>query len=154
MGRRFDSIVMIASLFRTGYIPFAPGTFGTLVSALFVFLLKPEKDLLLFISGVVFFSGIFISGEAERRLNERDSRHIVIDEFVGYLVSIYGHSLSLPNLFVAFFLFRFFDIIKPFPIKLIERRLRGGFAIMLDDVIAGLMANLSLHLITLLFKTN
>jgi len=144
---RIDLSVIVASVFYTGYIPFAPGTFGTFVSAVFVFLLKPEKDLLLFIFGVVFFFGIFTSEEAERRLNERDSRHIVIDEFGGYLVSIYGHNLSLSTLFFAFFLFRFFDIIKPFPIKLIERRLHGGFAIMLDDVIAGLMANLCLHLI-------
>jgi len=144
---RIDLSVIVASVFYTGYIPFAPGTFGTFVSAVFVFLLKPEKDLLLFIFGVVFFFGIFISGEAERRLNEQDSRHIVIDEFGGYLVSIYGHNLSLPTLFVALFLFRFFDIIKPFPIKLIERRLRGGFAIMVDDLIAGAYTNLSLYLI-------
>ncbi len=144
---RLDLSVIIASVFYAGYIPFAPGTFGTIISFATFFIFKPDGLSLFLMICLIFFLGIYVAGEAEKRLNERDSRHIVIDEFVGYPVSIYGHTTELLNLLIAFFLFRFFDILKPFPIRLIERKLKGGFSIMLDDVIAGVYANISLYLI-------
>ncbi len=149
---RIDPSVMVASLFYTGYIPIAPGTFGTLLSFLFILFFKPDRLFLALFVVFLFIVGIYVSQVAERRLNEKDSRHIVIDEFVGYLVGIYGiepdkdGEVTLGGLAIAFLLFRFFDVLKPFPIKRFQR-LSGGYGIMMDDLVAGIYTNISLRIL-------
>jgi phosphatidylglycerophosphatase A len=95
--------------------------------------------------------GVLSSGDAEKVLG-RDSSHIVIDEFCGYLMSV----LFLPKealfLFAAFVMFRLFDIIKPPPIRSIERVLSGGFGVMADDIMAAVYANISLQVLWRLFS--
>ncbi|TNF55781.1 phosphatidylglycerophosphatase A [bacterium] len=131
----------IATVGYTGYIPYAPGTFGSAVGFVFVILIKPEDSVLLVILIAVFFLGVITSGNAEKFLG-KDSGHIVIDEFCGYLLAVLFVPRNMGYLIAAFILFRIFDIIKPPPLKNIEEKASGGIGIMLDDVMAALYANL------------
>ncbi len=135
----------IATLGFVGYIPIAPGTLGSLV-AFFVFIsLKPSIFIHLIILLFIIPIGVISSHYAERVFNERDSRNIVIDEFCGYLVSVTLLPLTLFYTVSAFFLFRFFDILKPFPIRKIES-IGGGKAIVADDLVAAMYTNLILQI--------
>ncbi|MDI6801792.1 MAG: phosphatidylglycerophosphatase A [Thermodesulfovibrionales bacterium] len=140
---------LIATVFFVGYIPFAPGTFGSLAGFLFIWLIKPSAVYLLSIIVVVFFLGIWSSKRAEALFGVKDSSPIVIDEFAGYLVSAAFLPMSAGYLIAAFFLFRFFDIFKPPPIRSLEG-FKGGIGIMLDDIVAGIFANLVLQIWRLL----
>lgn len=80
-------------------------------------------------------------------LGKKDDPRIVIDEMVGYQFSMLWISKKIPLILIGFSLFRFFDILKPFPIRHLERRLKGGMGVILDDVIAGIFVNILLHLI-------
>lgn len=143
---------LFASGFGAGCAPFAPGTFGTIMAIpfwwLLTFLPLPLYLLLLLISIIV---GVKICGKAARELGVHDHSGIVWDEFVGFWITMIAIPPSIINLFLGFLLFRLFDIIKPWPIRLIDRKVGGGIGIMLDDIIAGLFALLSLHLILALW---
>lgn len=143
------AFILIASLFYTGYIPLAPGTFGALIGLIFLMSFKIEGFVFYSFLLFIFIIGVYVSDKAEQALGERDSRHIVIDEFAGYMVSMAGISQGLQNLLVAFIFFRVFDILKPFPIRNAERILNGGLAIMVDDVIAGIYSNIALRILFL-----
>jgi phosphatidylglycerophosphatase A len=138
----------IATLGFIGYIPFAPGTFGTLIGLIFFLLLKPSLPLQFIILFATISLGIYASSAAEKIFNEKDSRKIVIDEFTGFFVSV----LYVPNaqnlVLPAFLLFRFFDIIKPFGIRKLEKTLSKGTGIMADDILAGLYTNIILQVWT------
>lgn len=94
---------------------------------------------------ICFISGVISSHVADKEFGQKDSSKIVIDEFVGYLVSIAFLPLTFGYLISAFFLFRFFDILKPIPIRNIERRFHGGLGVMLDDIAAGIFTNIILQ---------
>lgn len=137
----------IATLGFIGYLPFAPGTFGSIVALVFFILLRPSIPVHIIILVLIIPVGILSSHYAERLLNEKDSRHIVIDEFCGYLISVLLIPSSTGYALAAFFLFRFFDILKPFPIRRIGLVLSGGKGIMADDIAAALYTNLILHIL-------
>ncbi|HAM52279.1 MAG TPA: phosphatidylglycerophosphatase A [Nitrospiraceae bacterium] len=136
----------IATLCFVGYIPIAPGTFGSLVAMLIFASLKPGNTAAISLLLFTVLIGTFSAQQAEKLMNEKDSRHIVIDEFAGYAVSV----LFLPPVtsyyITAFLLFRFFDILKPPPIRNVERILSGGIGIMADDVMAGVFTNALLQI--------
>jgi phosphatidylglycerophosphatase A len=136
----------IATLGFIGYLPVAPGTFGSLVAFAFFILLKPSAFIHIFILFLIVPIGVISSHHAERLLNDKDSKHIVIDEFCGYLISVLFIPFSTGYAAAAFFLFRFFDILKPFPIKKIESSLSGGNGIVADDIMAALYTNLILQI--------
>ncbi|MCI0468447.1 MAG: phosphatidylglycerophosphatase A [Nitrospirae bacterium] len=140
----------ISTLFFIGYIPFAPGTFGSLAGLAFVWSLNPTTtwQIILLITG--FFIGVIASHVDEKSSGQKDSGHIVIDEFVGYIAAVIFLPLTPVYLISAFILFRFFDIFKPPPIRNIEKRLGGGIGIMLDDLLAGIFTNLALQIVRLL----
>ena len=140
----------VSSVLFIGYIPFAPGTFGTLASLAFVWILRPYILLHVLIIIAIFIIGLISSHYAEREFGQTDSPKIVIDEFTGYLVSTAFLPLTTDYLICAFFLFRFFDILKPIFIKIIERRIHGGLGIMLDDIVAGIFTNIILQVWRLL----
>ena len=140
---------MASTVLCVGYIPFAPGTFGTLAGMLFIWLLKPSIIWQLAVIIVVLIVGIKTSGIAEKSFGQKDCKYIVIDEFVGYLCSIIFLPLTPTFMIAAFFLFRFFDILKPPPIRMIEK-IGGGAGIMFDDVAAGIITNILLQLFRLL----
>ncbi|MFH1014948.1 MAG: phosphatidylglycerophosphatase A [Nitrospirota bacterium] len=131
-------------------MPFAPGTFGTLAAVFFMVALKPS--VLAHIALTVFFiiAGILSSNKAEKLFGQKDSRHIVIDEFAGYMASLLFLPLSWGYIISAFVLFRFFDILKPSPLRRLEDVFNGGFGIMADDMGAAVYTNLVLQLWRLL----
>lgn len=136
----------LATLGPIGYLPWAPGTWGSAVGVLFIALVPPmaiEVQLLLVLAG--FIVGTIASTAAEQVIGEQDSGHIIIDEFVGMLISVLYLPQSFGWLLAAFLLFRILDIVKPFPIRQVEASLQGGLGIMTDDILAGLGANLLLQ---------
>ena len=136
----------IATLGFVGYLPVAPGTWGSLVAAVFAAFLNPSSTVQAVLIVVGFVIGTISSTVAERVIGQTDSGHIVIDEFIGFLVSVVYLPQTYGYLIAAFFLFRFFDILKPFPIRQAERSLKGGFGIMTDDVLAGIYTNAILQI--------
>ncbi len=141
-------VKMLSTGFFLGYMPIAPGTFGTLLGVLLFYLLWPLPHYIYSVTLVtlILFAS-WISTLAEGVFNERDSQKIVIDEVVGYLVAVAFHPWGIFNAVAAFVLFRLFDITKPFPIGLIDRKLRAGWGVVFDDVLAGVYANICLVVI-------
>ncbi|NTS77059.1 phosphatidylglycerophosphatase A [Catenovulum sp. SM1970] len=136
-----NPIHFLALGFGSGYAPKAPGTFGTLAAIPVVYLasLLPLTGYvaLTFIFAVI---GCFICGYTANALKTHDHPAIVWDEVVGLMITFIAIPLSWQNLLAGFVLFRFFDILKPWPIKWADQKVHGGTGIMLDDVFAGLMA--------------
>jgi len=131
-----------------GNIPFAPGTFGSLLGIPLCFVLS--KINLLFASLCIIFFIVFAMWTAqlaERILQQTDPGNIVIDEMAGMTVAFIGLPLNLRSVVTGFIIFRILDIFKPFPIRRIERRLSGGAGVVLDDVVAGIYSNLVLRLV-------
>ncbi len=119
----------------------APGTLGTLVAIPIYWLLNELSPWnYLTVTTLLFGAGVWVCGTAARRLGVHDHPGIVWDEIVGYLVTMTAAPEGGWWVLAGFVLFRLFDIAKPFPIGLVDRRVGGGFGIMLDDLIAGLFA--------------
>lgn len=125
--------------FGSGLSPFAPGTMGTLVAVPLVLGLK-NLGAVEFWGALVlaFILGIQVCGQVSRKLGVHDHGGIVWDEIVGYWLSVAFVPLQWNWLLAAFVLFRCFDIFKPWPIGLLDRKVGGGFGIMLDDIVAAL----------------
>lgn len=141
----------IAYGFGSGLAPKAPGTWGTLVGLPFWFLLHwlaPEPLAYVGACVLLFVFGCWICGESSRLLGLHDAPGIVFDEIVGFLITCFpllylpADAAEWPWLIAAFVLFRFFDIIKPWPIRWLDRKVEGGLGIMIDDVLAGIFAAL------------
>jgi phosphatidylglycerophosphatase A len=137
----------IATLGPVGYLPFAPGTWGSACGLVFAELFHFSFPVYLFIIVAGIVIGIISSGVAENAIGEKDSGHIIIDEFVGYLIAASAVPHTHIYLVAAFLLFRVFDILKPFPINRVEKGLSGGLGIMADDVLAGVIANILLRVL-------
>ena len=136
----------VATLGFIGYLPIAPGTWGTAAAVIFVELIALSQTAFLVLTASVILIGTIAAGTAERLIGETDSGHIIIDEFIGFLVSVIFLPHTYGYLASAFLLFRFFDILKPFPIGRIEKGIKGGAGIMADDILAGILTNLVLQL--------
>lgn len=134
-----------------GLAPKAPGTFGTLLGIPLLLVMPDILTLYLGLLVVLFVFGVWCCNECSRYLGVHDHGGIVWDEVVGYLVTMIALPQSWPWLLAGFVAFRFFDVIKPWPINWLDRHVGGGFGIMIDDVLAGLMAALSLHIIYYFF---
>jgi phosphatidylglycerophosphatase A len=146
---RLDRLVVwLASAGYMGYFPFAPGTAGTIVGVLVYALFSSlASPIYMFSSAAAFFLAWWVSGRAEVIFARKDSPRIVIDEVVGYLVTMTLLPRTLTTVIGGFLFFRVLDIIKPPPAGFIERRMQGGLAVVLDDVVAGIYANLLLQAI-------
>ncbi len=143
-------ILFLATGFGVGYSPIAPGTLGTLVAIPIYYFLSEIPPPLYEITLVgFFFLSVWISENAERFFGKKDDQRIVIDEIIGFLVAMLWVPKTVPFIIIGFFLFRFFDILKPFPIRHLEKRLKGGYGVVLDDVLAGVYANIVLQVIHL-----
>jgi phosphatidylglycerophosphatase A len=131
-----------------GYIPWGSGTFGTLWGFLLYYLGR-NLSLPFLILGTVLFLifSLLVSHYAEKSLDSHDSSIIVIDEVVGYLVAVVGIPFTFYHAAGAFLLFRLFDIWKPYPICLIDKKGKGAIGVVMDDVLAGVFANLILRVI-------
>ena len=125
--------------FGSGLSPFAPGTMGTLVAIPFIFALKSLGTFgFWMVLVLLFFLGISLCGRVSSKLGVHDHGGIVWDEMVGYWLAAAFVPLQWPWLLAAFLLFRFFDIFKPWPIRQIDKKVSGGFGIMVDDIVAAL----------------
>ncbi len=147
-------IEFLASGFFSGYLPKAPGTFGTLAGVLIYALVSPYLFPYIAVVIILTVASVPVSTYAEKHIyHEKDSPHIVIDEMVGYFVTMLTFRFT-PNLdgvrylVMGFIFFRIFDIWKPTPIRQIQD-LKGGWGVVLDDVLAGIFANLFLQLLRL-----
>ena len=136
----------IAACGPIGHLKFAPGTMGSLLGVLLVFVCQNNPASSIFLLSVVFGIAVWSSRVAADEAGEKDPSWVVIDEVCGVMVSFLFISMSWPRFFVGFLAFRFFDIVKPVPIRYLER-LPNGFGIVLDDVMAGLYANILLQLL-------
>ena len=136
-----DPVHILAFGFGAGLAPVAPGTFGTVVGVVIGIILQPLgliPNALVVL--VVSLGGIWICGESARRLGEHDHPGIVWDEIAGYLLTMLAAPPGWPWMLAGFCLFRFFDILKPWPIRDMDHGLSGGLGIMLDDIMAGVYA--------------
>ena len=132
---------MLAFGFGSGLSPKAPGTMGTLAAIpLWWLLAQLPLSTYLVVVLVAAVAGILICGRAADRLGVHDHGGIVWDEFVGFWIAMAALPVTWQSLILGFVLFRLFDILKPWPISWLDRRVSGGFGIMIDDVIAGLAA--------------
>lgn len=127
--------------FGSGLAPKAPGTFGTL-AAIPVYLLIQDLSWPIYVSWLVvtFALGVYWCDRSSKQLGVHDHGGIVWDEFVGYWITMFLAPKSWLWVLIGFLLFRFFDIIKPWPINWLDRKVIGGFGIMIDDVLAGVYA--------------
>ena len=151
MNYRQKSVIFLATGFYIGKIPFAPGTFGSIIGLpLCFFLSKIELPIAVLCTLVFILIAILIAHDAEKILNKNDPGCIVIDEIAGIIVTLLGMPFNLITVTAGFFIFRIMDIFKPFPIRVLEKRLTGGTGIVLDDVAAGIFGNLALRAMLLL----
>ncbi len=127
--------------FGSGLSPWAPGTTGTL-AAIPVYWLMLSLPIPLYIAVTLLFlvTGFYLCGQTSRALGVEDHRAIVWDEVVGYLITMTLMPPGLVWMVAGFVLFRFFDVLKPWPASWLDRHVKGGAGIMLDDVVAGLYA--------------
>jgi len=137
---------LIATGFYTGYCPLWPGTAGSIPAWLIVFFLVKGNNLTLgILTAVTFAVSVWTAQKMEPVLGH-DARKIVIDEWTGMFVSVLFLPYSLVNYVIAFAAFRFFDVVKLPPARQSER-LSGGWGVTMDDVVAGIQANLAAHVL-------
>lgn len=142
------AVLFVATGFNIGNIPFAPGTFGSILGLALCFVLAELKFAVAVVCLLLFIAlAVRIAAEAEKLLKKKDPGCIVIDEIAGMAVTLVGLPFNLTTALIGFIIFRFLDISKPFPIRVLDKRVSGGVGIVIDDVVAGIFANLLLRLI-------
>ncbi|HLI80312.1 MAG TPA: phosphatidylglycerophosphatase A [Candidatus Binataceae bacterium] len=145
-------IIFFATGVYTGYSPFAPGTAGSVVGLIIGYFFcapmwQDEPMIFAAIFAAAFVPACLIAGRAEQIFGEHDSSKIVLDEVMGMIATMFLNPLGWRWLLGGFLLFRIFDIIKPFPASLIDRKMPGGPGVMLDDLFAGIYANIVLRIL-------
>lgn len=149
---KLNWVLKIAEIFSTwfyiGKIRWAPGTWGTLATVPFVIGLQALGSIVYMgFTFVVVFLGIFLSDIYEKSKNDHDLSEIVIDEVAGYMIAMTMLPMTWQALGLGFVIFRFFDIFKPFPISWLDRKVKGGLGVMIDDVLAGVITNVILQVL-------
>ena len=143
-----QAVLFLSTGFYSGYIPFAPGTFGTLAAlplCYFLSFCSPGAEVMMI--AIVIVLAVWLAGASEKLLGRKDPGCIVIDEIAGMLVTMAGLPFTFFSAVAGFVLFRILDILKPFPIRTLERKIPGGTGIVIDDVVAGIIANITLRII-------
>jgi phosphatidylglycerophosphatase A len=141
------AVLFVATGFFIGKIPVASGTFGSLIGLPLCFLLS-RLNFLQSASVILIFIlfAIGIASAAEKILKQKDPGQIVIDEIAGLMVALAGLPFNLKTVLAGFIVFRVFDILKPFPIRILDTSVKGGSGVVLDDVLAGIYSNLVVRL--------
>lgn len=143
-----NPIQFLALGFGSGLAPKAPGTFGTLAAVpLFVLASLLPYHLLVALTVLISLSGIYICGYTAKAVGVDDHPAIVWDEIAGFFITMLFTPVSWLSLAIGFALFRLFDIAKPWPISIADKKLHGGLGIMLDDILAGFAAALVMYFI-------
>ena len=145
-------ITLLATGFGAGLVPVAPGTVGTLVGVLICLISLPFPWIirLLFVFALLAVS-FYIAHQSEKIYQRKDDQRIVIDEIIGFQITMLPVAIDFLTICAGFVLFRIFDILKPFPIKQLQR-LPGGWGIVIDDVVAGIYAGAVMWLLIYFFK--
>jgi len=145
-------ISIFTTLFGIGYSPIAPGTIGTIFSIVFLyFLIKfVSYSFLVIIFLIILFTSLKLIEKYSNLLKSHDSSTIVIDEFLGiFLIILFYDYLKFTNDFIMFLLililFRFFDILKIFPINWVDKNIKNSFGVVLDDLLAGVYSIIVLY---------
>jgi phosphatidylglycerophosphatase A len=140
---------IFATGFGAGYSPIAPGTAGSILATAIAFFVFEGNTLYISAAAIIWFGAGTISASfIERERQTKDPQFIVVDEMVGMWVSLILVPLSWWAYLIAFVFFRFFDIVKPFPVNATQN-LHGGMGVMLDDIVAGIYAFICVHLVLL-----
>ena len=159
----------ILTLFGVGYFKYAPGTVASFITCLIFYILGESKfslhnnDIyLVFFLIIILFYSIIIIDKLSHLFKKKDAREIVVDEFIGQsipLISFLFRPEEFANLggrtnnaviiyiLLSFILFRFFDILKPFPINIVDKKIKNGVGIVLDDIIAGIYSTIIIYII-------
>ncbi len=144
--RLSNPIHLLATGFGSGLSPWVPGTMGTLAAVPFYLLMASQSTILLIIAIVLGTAvGIYLCERTSSDMGVHDHGSIVWDEFVGFWITM----LLVPvtdwqTVLAGFVIFRFFDMVKPWPISWLDKQVHGGIGIMLDDIVAGLMSMVAL----------
>jgi phosphatidylglycerophosphatase A len=147
--------IVTGSVLGTGFIPLAPATFASAITIPLIILLSPAPVIYLLITIALFLLGVYLAGDLEK-IWGKDARRITIDELVGMLITFFLVKLPItagPRIGViltGFFLFRFFDIVK-LPLIKKSQELSGGWGVMIDDLLAAIVANLGLRFLMVIF---
>jgi len=140
-------ILVLASGLGLGYSPVASGTVGTLLGiVIFLGMARVHALTYLIILFALFFFSCWLAARSEDILQKRDPGIIVIDEIVGYLVTMFTFPMHWHYILAGFLLFRFFDIFKIYPASYFDREGPPGYGVILDDVVAGIYANICLQI--------
>lgn len=132
-----------ATGFGTGYLPFVPGTWGTLVGIPVAFLFSQFGNAGYLIAAVIFILfSIYVAGQYTKNTKNKDPKEVVIDEIAGFVVAMFLVPFTIQNVLFVFVVFRVLDMLKPWPIEVIDENMKGGKGIVLDDVAAGIIANI------------
>lgn len=143
-----NPVHFLAFGFGSGLAPFAPGTFGTLMAIpLYLLLQTLSLPLYLVVLAIVCVVGIWICDKSSELLGVHDHSGIVWDEFAGFFVTMIAAPTGWLWIVIGFALFRLFDIWKPWPISVLDKKVEGGLGIMIDDIVAGIYALICLQLI-------
>jgi phosphatidylglycerophosphatase A len=134
----------IATVLGVGYAPIAPGTFGSAAGLLLWWLLPSSPAVQAVVIVALFVAGSWSGSVAERHFGRTDPGQVVVDEVMGMLITLWLNPVGWAGALLAFFLFRLFDVIKPYPSNRLER-LHGGVGVMADDGMAAVYANLALR---------
>jgi phosphatidylglycerophosphatase A len=141
-------IKFLATGAYTGYSPVMPGTFGTLWGVVIAYLISgagvPLQALIIL---AVTAASIYVAGEAATLFGEKDPSRVTCDEVSGLLFAFFLVPFTPLNAILVFLLFRFFDILKPYPVSMLDSRVEGGLGIVADDCAAGIYANISVQII-------
>lgn len=140
---------LLATWFGTGLLPKAPGSWGSLAALPIAWVIAHTYGAVwVAIAAItVFIIGCWAAGAFARQTSSQDPQSAVIDEVAGQLLTVSVVPVSLPALIAGFFLFRFFDIVKPWPVSWADRAIHGGFGIMFDDILAAIYAGAALFVL-------
>lgn len=153
MFSRRQAVMFLATGCYVGRAPLAPGTLGTLVGIPIVWALsKLHWPMAAGTTVLIILGAVWVAHQAELLLNTKDPGCIVIDEIAGLCVAMFGVPFTWGTALAGFVLFRIFDVIKPPPIKQVERYLSGGWGIVMDDVVAGGIVCIVMHIGLTLMK--
>lgn len=139
-------IKLFSTFFYVGYLPFIPGTFGSIAGIIIFFLLRNNFFLYLWLTWLVMLLGFLVAGEAEKIFGKKDAGCIVIDEASGMLLSLAFIPYDIRLVIIAFGLFRILDALKPYPAGVLQN-LKGSLGVMSDDLVAALYTNIILQVV-------
>jgi phosphatidylglycerophosphatase A len=152
MNFKGKTVLFIATGCGVGNIPFAPGTFGSLLGLIICFLLSMASvSAGAMIAIALILVSVWISERAEKMMGKKDPGSVVIDEVAGMVVTLIGIPFGASTAIAGFVLFRLLDIVKPPPVRFFQDDLPGGAGIVMDDVAAGIIANILLRVVCFVF---